>query len=30
MAPLGEMHALRDRRRIFGRNFDENVKKDQN
>ncbi|MCA2408806.1 hypothetical protein GYN07_12365 [Rhizobium leguminosarum bv. viciae 248] len=29
-APSGEMHALGDRRRIFGRNFGENVKKDQN
>ncbi|AHF86753.1 hypothetical protein RLEG3_22540 [Rhizobium leguminosarum bv. trifolii WSM1689] len=30
MAPSGEKHALGDRLRIFGRNFGQNVKKDQN
>ncbi|MBY3259029.1 hypothetical protein HFO09_30860 [Rhizobium laguerreae] len=30
LALSGEKHALGDRQRIFGRNFGQNVKKDQN
>ncbi|AHG47929.1 hypothetical protein RLEG12_22205 [Rhizobium leguminosarum bv. trifolii CB782] len=30
MAPSSELHALGDRRRIFGRNFGAKVKKDRN